>query len=258
MKVIFNTFLLLLIPFTFFAQSKIEIGVTSGIGHDFQTRSNDFNLTGPLFIPASGTSSILHIEKPYFVNLDLTYQFNKTLGLVLNLGTTNRALKYWSLDSENLPTTFSNDKIDLGIRTYNIEPGLKFQGDISDKLNFYWIQSFGIGFGHSSPRSTLTKEHKQAELIFLQNQQSGVLVNVNQDDLIISINSAFGVGYQLFNRVRLNIGLRFINEVSNGNRLIIWGYDIESDEKSGGYTPYDMEFKTIYTTIGLSYQLGKS
>lgn len=237
------------------AQNKWEVSLSTGIGYDFQTRSNDSNLTGPLFIPANGENSILHIEKPYRHTLKVAYYSNDNFGLVLGLGRTNRALRYWSLDDRVEPFSFRNDKIKLGIRSYHIEPGIKLRGKLSNKLNFYWEQTFGIGFGKSSPVFSLTKEHVQAELIYLQNQQVGILVNVNLESPIISINSNLGIEYRLFKNTTLVIGLKYINEVSNGNDLILWQYDLDEDRRSGGYTPYDLEFKSIFTEIGIKYEI---
>lgn len=237
------------------AQNKFEFSITTGIGYDFQTRSNDFNLTGPLYIPANGENSILHIEKPYQQTVKAAYLFNHNFGLVLGLGTTNRALRYWSLDDRVEPYSFRNDKINLGIRTYHIESGITLQSKLSNKLYLYWDQTFGIGFGKSSPRSSLTKDHPQAELIYLQNQQVGVLVNVNIENPIISINSNFGMEYRLLKNTFLKIGLKYINEISNGNDLILWQYDLVEDRKSSAYSPYDLEFKTVLTEIGVKYKL---
>jgi len=237
------------------AQSKFEIGLTSGIGYDFQTRSNDFNLTGPLYIMANGDNSILHIEKPYQFTLKTVYNFNDNFGLVLHVGTSNRALRYWSLDGRVEPYSFRNDKINLGIRSFYVDPGIKLGSKLSDKLGIFWHQTFGIGFGKSSPFSSLTKDHPQAELIYLQNQEVGVLVNVNLESPIISINSNFGLEYELFKNTFLSVSLKYINEISNGNDLILWQYDLSEDRRVGGYTPYDLEFKTILTEIGITYKM---
>lgn len=235
------------------AQNKFEVSLSTGIGYDFQTRSNDYNLTGPLYIPANGENSILHIEKPYQHTLKVAYNFNENFGLLMGLGTTNRALRYWSLDDRIEPYSYRNDKIHLGIRTYHIEPGIRLRGKLNTNLNIFWNQTFGIGFGKSSPRSSLTKDHPQAELIFLQNQQVGALVNVNIENPIISINSNLGMEYRLFKNTFLTIGIKYINELSNGNDLILWQYDLAEDRKTGAYTPYDLEFKSIFTEIGIIY-----
>ena len=237
------------------AQNKFEVSLSTGIGYDFQTRSNDYNLTGPIYIPANSESSILHIEKPYQHTLKVAYSFNDNFGLVMGLGTTNRALRYWSLDDRVEPYSYRNDKINLGIRTYQIEPGIRLRGKLSDNLNIFWDQTFGIGFGKSSPSSGLTKDHPQAELIYLQNQQVGVLVNVNMEVPIISINSNLGMEYRLFRNTFLIIGLKYINEVSNGNDLILWQYDLAKDRRTGAYAPYNLEFKSIFTEIGIKYRL---
>jgi hypothetical protein len=101
----------------------------------------------------------------------------------------------------------------------------------------------------------LTKDHPQAELIYLQNQQVGVLVNVNIENPIFSINSNLGMEYRLFKNTFLMIGLKYINEVSNGNNLILWQYDLTRDIKTGAYAPYDLEFKSIFTEFGIKYEL---
>lgn len=237
------------------AQNKFEFGITLGIGYDFQTRSNDYNLTGPLYIPALNDNSILHIEKPYQYTFKSSYRFNDNFGLLANIGITNRALRYWSLDERIEPYSYRNDKIDLGIRTINTEIGVRFQSELSSKLNLFWDQTFGVGFGKSSPTNSLTKDHPQAELIYLNDKQVGVLVNVNLQDPIISINSSFGMEYKLFKKVYLSIGLKFINEVSHGNDLILWQYDLNADSITGAYSPYDLEFKTLLSEIGLKYRL---
>ena len=237
------------------AQSKFEISLTTGIGYDFQTRSNDYNLTGPLYIPALNGNSILHIEKPYQYTIKTAYRIKDNFGVLLGLGTTNRALRYWSLDQQIEPYTYINDKIKLGIRTYNIEPGVRFQSQLDRKINIFWDQTFGIGFGKSSPRFGLTKDHSQAELIYLNDKQVGALVNVSFENPIISINSNFGIEYKLFKNIFLTIGLKYINEISNGNDLIIWQYDLIEDRKTESYSPYDLEFKTILTEIGIRYRL---
>jgi hypothetical protein len=236
-------------------QSRFEFSLSTGIGYDFQTRSNDYNLTGPLYIPANGENSILHIEKPYQHTLKAAYHFNDNFGLVVGLGTSNRALRYWSLDDRVEPYSYWNDKINLGIRSYHIEPGIRLRSKLSNNLNIFWDQTFGIGFGKSSPRSSLTKDHPQAELIYLQNQQVGVLVNVNIENPIFSINSNLGMEYRLFKNTFLMIGLKYINEVSNGNNLILWQYDLTRDIKTGAYAPYDLEFKSIFTEFGIKYEL---
>jgi hypothetical protein len=51
------------------------------------------------------------------------------------------------------------------------------------------------------------------------------------------------------------IGLKYINEVSNGNNLILWQYDLTRDIKTGAYAPYDLEFKSIFTEFGIKYEL---
>ena len=237
------------------AQNKFEFGITMGIGYDFQTRSNDFNLTGPLYIPALNDNSILHIEKPYQYTIKTSYRFNDNFGFLANIGVTNRALRYWSLDERIEPYSYRNDKIDLGIRIFTTEIGVRFQSELSSKLNLYWDQSFGIGFGKSSPTNSLTKDHPQAELIYLNDKQVGVLVNVNIEAPIISINSSFGIDYKVHKKLFLSIGLKFINEVSNGNDLILWQYDLNADRITGGYSPYDLEFKTLFSEIGLKYRL---
>ncbi len=237
------------------AQSKFEISLTTGIGYDFQTRSNDYNVTGPLYIPALNGNSILHIEKPYQYTLKAAYRINENFAVLFGLGTTNRALRYWSLDQKIEPYTYRNDKIKLGIRSYNIEPGVRFQSELNSKLSIFWDQTFGIGFGKSSPRSGLTKDHSQAELIYLNDRQVGVLVNVSFENPIISINCNFGIEYNMFKNVFLTIGLKYINEINNGNDLIIWQYDLIEDRKTGSYSPYDLEFKTLLTEIGIKYRL---
>ena len=236
-------------------QNKFEFNLIIGVGYDFQTRSNDYNLTGPLYIPAQNDNSILHIEKPFQYTLKTSYRLNENFGLLMNLGTTNRALRYWSLDSQIEKYTFQNDKIDLGIKTFHFEPGIRFQSKLSEKLNIFWDQTFGVGFGKSSPRFDLDKDHPQAELIYLQDQQVGALVNVNIENPIISINSSIGMNYKLFKNTFLVFGLKYINEVSNGNDLIIWEYNLLENRKTGAYNPYDMEFKSIFTEFGITYRL---
>lgn len=255
MKQILITFTLFFSLHILTAQSKFEVSLSTGIGYDFQTRSNDYNLTGPLYIPANGENSILHIDKPYQHTIKGAYHFNDNFGLVIGFGTTNRALRYWSLDNRFEPYSYRNDKINLGIRTYHIEPGIRLRSKLGNNLNIFWDQTFGIGFGKSSPRSSLTKDHPQAELIYLQDQQVGVLVNVSIENPIISINSNLGMEYRVFKNIFLMLGLKFINEVSNGNDLILWQYDLDEDNKSGAYSPYDLEFKTIFTEIGIKYKL---
>lgn len=237
------------------AQNKFEIGITVGVGHDMQTRSNDYNLTGPLYIPAQNKNSILHIATPYQYTLKTCYNVNSNFGLLLNVGTNNRALKYWSLDDRIEPYTYRNDKINLGIRTFHVEPGVRLQGEISTKLNIFLDQTFGLGFGKSSPSSALTKDHPQAELIYLNDRQVAVLVNVSNENPIISLNSTLGMEYKLFHNTYLSVGLKYVNEISNSNSLIIWQYDLIEDRKTGSYIPYDLEFKTLFTEIGIKHRL---
>jgi hypothetical protein len=255
MKGVLVSLLLVLTTQIVIGQNKFEFSLTLGVGYDFQTRSNNYNLTGPLYIPAQNDNSILHIEKPYQYTLKTSYRLNENFGLLMNVGTTNRALRYWSIDSRIEPYTFQNDKIDLGIRTYHVEPGIRLQSMLSEKLNIFWDQTFGIGFGRSSPRFDLDKEHPQAELIYLQDKQVGALVNVSIENPIISINSTIGMEYKLFANTFLVFGLKYINEIGNGNDLLIWEYNLQEDRKTGAYSPYDMEFKSIYTELGIKYRL---
>ena len=61
--------------------------------------------------------------------------------------------------------------------------------------------------------------------------------------------------YKLFANTFLVFGLKYINEIGNGNDLLIWEYNLQEDRKTGAYSPYDMEFKSIYTELGIKYRL---
>ena len=170
-------------------QTKFSIELNSGIGYDFQTRSNTYNLTGPLIIPSPIKSSILHIDKPIQYSFGIGYELNENLNLLIDLGQTSRALRYWSVDTIITSTTFQNDKLNLKIRNYFVDFGVRFTTNTTSRLNIFWDQTFGIGFGKSSPRYTLTKEDPQAELIYLNDRRVAALVNVSFENPIMSINS---------------------------------------------------------------------
>ena len=257
MKKIILIFTLLIFLFGLQAQNKIAIDVNYGVGYDFQTRSNDYNLYGPLIIPSQLKHSILHIEKPYHFSMLFSFKLAENLSFNMNLGKTTRALRYWSIDDSNEDYSSRNDKIDLSISTFNIEPGLRFSTNMDSRINFYWDQSIGVAIGRSSstPAGGLSKDSKQAELIYLHDKQEAYLVNVNMGIPTLSIISSVGIEYKLFDRLNLIVGMKYVNEVSNGNNIFIWQYNSESDRPTGAYTPYDLEFKSLYSELGLRYKL---
>ena len=73
-----------------------------------------------------------------------------------------------------------------------------------------------------------------------------------KNEQTLSINTAFGVEYRLNKMMSLQFDISFENEINNNSELLVYGYN-SSTKDTGAYTPYDLEFKTLYSSVGLRF-----
>jgi hypothetical protein len=259
MRTIFYT--LLMLSFSLSANAQVwdnfSISAHYGVGYDLSTSSDDYNISGPFYIPSDIESSIVRIQTPLRYGIGMDYGLNAHLSFGLGYGRTTRALRYWSLNETLIEETCIDCKLDLGIAQNNIRARVKFATDTESKLNFHLSTGLGISWMRHSLKHGLTAQDSQAEVLLTNDVEYSLLQVYNNGRGPKSFGSltALGINYELTSKLFLEVELAFDHEFVNKSELIIHSYDPDTDQTLGQYSPYDLEFKSLYTMLGLRYRL---
>lgn len=239
---------------------KLSIGFQFGVGYDIQQQAKSYTTFNTEFIiPSNIRPSVMRIGNPKLYNVDVNLDLNKNIKLHLSYGKNNRKLMYESFDSVGSQDNCLECKLKLGISQNNIFFGFKFQSDFDSRLNYYFCPSVGFIWIKPSSFYDISIHDPQTELFSINDEKNWYLLHVYQGNDFseygtLSLSYKFGISYRLYEKLFLEFELNYNNELINGSRLIIWGYDKINDTKAFGYAPYDIEFKSLFTNIGLNYK----